>query len=204
MRRQRKVTDTAAGTYTARLVSLESVWWKRLLNVNAPYQWNLRRLGLGRTLDVGCGIGRNLATLPPGSVGVDHNASSVAIARERGLSAVTTSEFLSDASAHERPFDALLFAHILEHVDEATARTLVAGYLPHLSAQGRLVLITPQEAGYRSDSSHVHFMDFTALRDLVASLGLEVVREYSFPFPRGVGHLFKYNEFVLIARRAPA
>ena len=35
---------------------------------------------LGRTLDVGCGIGRNLAALPPGSLGVDHNPTSIEVA----------------------------------------------------------------------------------------------------------------------------
>jgi len=45
--------------------------------VQAPYRRNLRRLvGDRAVLDVGCGIGRNLANLGPGSVGVDHNAHS--------------------------------------------------------------------------------------------------------------------------------
>ena len=60
----------------------QQVWWKKALNVQAPYRWNLRRQRLGRTLDVGCGIGRNLETLDPGSVGVDHNEHSVAVGAE--------------------------------------------------------------------------------------------------------------------------
>ena len=48
--------------------------WKRILDVQAPYRWNLRRLlGTRRTLDVGCGIGRNLVNLPVGSVGVSRH-----------------------------------------------------------------------------------------------------------------------------------
>ncbi len=30
---------------------------------------------------------------------------------------------------------------------------------------------------------------------------LRVVRSYSFPFPRPVGKVFKYNEFVTVARK---
>src|SRR6476619_8213897 len=87
--------DTKGDDYTRRLEDRSGVWWKRLLNVQAPYQWNLRRQDLGRTLDIGCGIGRNLPSLPPGSLGVDHNATSVATARARGLHAMTTDEFFA-------------------------------------------------------------------------------------------------------------
>ena len=41
---------------------------RRMLPTQAPYRWNLRRLRLGRVLDVGCGVGRNLRNCAPGSV----------------------------------------------------------------------------------------------------------------------------------------
>ncbi len=65
---------------------------------------------------------------------------------------------------------------------------------------GRLVLITPQEAGFRSDATHVRFVDFDGLIDIVATTGSEVERAYSFPFPRVAGRVFTYNEFVMVAR----
>jgi SAM-dependent methyltransferase len=46
-----------------------------------PYRTHLRVLKLGATLDIGCGVGRNLATSPAGSVGVDHNDFSIDAAR---------------------------------------------------------------------------------------------------------------------------
>ena len=49
------LTDAYADRLKARLV-----WWKRALDVQAPYRWNLRRLKPGFMLDVGCGLGRNL------------------------------------------------------------------------------------------------------------------------------------------------
>src|SRR4051794_38309073 len=85
--------DTSSIAYSRRLETLEGAWWKRLLDVQRPYRWNLRRHDLGRTLDIGAGLGRNLVALPPGSLGVDHNVESVRIARERGLDMVTTEDF---------------------------------------------------------------------------------------------------------------
>src|SRR5919107_2840192 len=111
--------DTEARDYADRLVALELVWWKRLLNVQAPYQWNLRRRNLGRTLEIGCGVGRNLATLPAGSVGGDHNATSVQVARARGFRALTVDDFFGSADPDLASFDALLVAHVIEHLSPA-------------------------------------------------------------------------------------
>src|SRR5680860_1569339 len=85
--------DTSREEYARRLQAKQEVWWKKAFNVQAPYQWNLRRQHLGRTLDVGCGIGRNLENLAPGSLGIDHNEASVEVARKRGVMALTVEEW---------------------------------------------------------------------------------------------------------------
>ena len=195
--------DTAGGDYAERLRRREGARWKRALDVQRPYRWNLRRLDLGRVLDVGCGVGRNLHGLPPGSVGVDHNEAAVSIARDAGLEAYTTDEF--KASEHDRPgaFDAILLAHVLEHVSAEVADQILDQYLPCLRDGGRVVLITPQEVGYRSDPTHVRFVGFDELRRHAAGHHLAVDRTYSFPFPRVVGKAFKYNEFVAVASKPP-
>lgn len=173
--------------------------WKRWLDVQAPYRWNLRRLALGRTLDLGCGVGRNLAHLPE-SVGIDPNTEAVALARARGLTACTPAEFA--ASEHARPaaFDALLVAHVLEHLEPRAAHALVAEHLRWIRPSGRVVLITPQERGFARDATHVAFVGFEELEALCAGLELDVERRYSFPLPRLAGRFFAYNEFVLVAR----
>lgn len=193
---------TEEAAYAQRLDRLESVWWKRVLDVQRPYRWHLRALNLGRVLDVGCGLGRNLVNLggAAAGVGVDHNAEAVAIARRRGLEAYLPDEFR--ASTHARPgaFATLLIAHVLEHLAPADAAALVRDYLPFLRSDGRVVLITPQEAGFRADPTHVAFLDCDALAQIATSIGLRVEKRYSFPFPRPMGRVFKYNEFVLLAR----
>ncbi|GAA5001032.1 class I SAM-dependent methyltransferase [Kitasatospora paranensis] len=190
---------TADASYTERLVTLEQSGIKRLLPTQAPYRWNLRRLELGRVLDVGCGVGRNLQNCGPDSVGVDHNETSVDTARARGLTAYTAAEFEADPEL-SRPgaFDSMLVAHVLEHLPLETCKELMAGYLPSIRSGGKVVLITPQAAGYRSDPTHVRFVDFAALRSLAEEAGLRVERTYSFPLPEAAGKVFKYNEYVLV------
>jgi 2-polyprenyl-3-methyl-5-hydroxy-6-metoxy-1,4-benzoquinol methylase len=194
--------DTSHSHYAERLARLEGARWKQVLDVQRPYRWNLQRLGLGRTLDVGCGLGRNLAGLEDG-VGVDHNPDSVAIARDRGLRAWTTDEWPTCADAVASSFDTMLVAHVLEHLDEATADAVLTSYLPYLKPDATLVLICPQEKGYATDHTHVRFVDDQALRATARRLGFSPVRQYSFPFPRATGKVFPYNEFVLTAQRLP-
>jgi SAM-dependent methyltransferase len=197
---QRRTEEAA---YARRLDALQRAWWKRLLDVQRPYRWHVRRMGLGFVLDLGCGIGRNLVHLggAAAGVGVDHNAEAVAIARQRGLVAFTPEEFVASAEASAGRFDSLLFAHVAEHMTPPEARHLLERYLPYVRAGGRAVLITPQEAGYRSDPTHVAFYDFVMLRGLARAIGLTPRAAYSFPLPRLAGGLFKYNEFVLIAEQ---
>lgn len=193
---------TADRRYSARLVTKEAIWWKRLLDVQAPYRWNLRRLQPGFTLDIGCGIGRNLLHLAGNGVGIDHNPHSVEIARARGLRAFTPDEFHAspfDAPAH---FDSLLLSHVVEHMSEDQAIALLEAYLHTLKSHGKVILITPQELGYRSDSTHVQFMDFAALNRIAGAVRIKPIREFSFPFPRSLGRFFKYNEFVHVSLSA--
>ena len=191
--------STNTPDYAERLRKKQTLWWKRLLHVQAPYHWNLRRQGLGRTLDVGCGIGRNLGVLPPGSVGVDHNAESVRLARSMGYDAYTVKEFLDGDLARAGGFDGLLLAHVIEHMEREQALKLLGEYLPFVRPGGRVFLVCPQERGYASDPTHVWFAQGADLAGVAEELGLELERSFSFPFPRSAGKLFIYNEFCVLA-----
>lgn len=191
---------TAGVDYTDRLERLSGARWKQMLDVQAPYRRNIRRLRLGRALDVGCGVGRNLAYLGAGAVGVDHNPTSVAAARTRGLTAYTVEEFF--ASEHARPdaFDSILAAHLLEHMSEAQGREVIGSYLPYVRSGGTVVFITPQRRGFASDATHVRFVGFPEAARFCRELGMTVTRQYSHPLPEVVGTVFTHNEYVTVAR----
>ena len=196
-RRQADVGSTTGSNYTQYLTSPGSRW-KRLLNVQAPYRWNVRRLAIGSVLDVGCGIGRNLTHLDGHGVGVDHNPHSVAEARARGLEAYTVDEFGSTPWSRTHSFDSLLCAHVLEHMTIDDARRLLLDYLPLVKPRGRLIIIVPQQAGFRSDATHVEYLDAKGLAVLTKPLPVDLERAFSFPFPAWAGRVFRYNETVAV------
>ena len=187
--------------YSERLLREESVWWKSILDVQLPYRWNLRRLNLGFTLDLGCGLGRNLINLKENGIGIDHNPNSVEVARSRGLLAFTPEEFRKSEFDRSGRFDSILFSHVAEHMLEQDAIAVLASHIYLLKTQGRVILITPQERGFKRDPTHVQFMDFDRLKNISRAAGLVFLREYSFPFPRFFGLVFTYNEFVSISKK---
>ena len=190
--------DTASPEYTQRLSRLEGAAWKRVINAQAPYRWNVRRMNLGFTLDVGCGIGRNLSHLDGNGIGVDHNPDSITTVRDKSLTGFTVDEFFASEFAVADTFDSILVAHVVEHMPESDALSVVGSYLPFVKPSGKVVFITPQERGYASDTTHMRFVGFEELSNLAADLGFRVQRQYSFPLPRSAGKLFTYDEFICI------
>jgi SAM-dependent methyltransferase len=196
-----KNENTTSSSYAKYLSSSQNVWWKRFLNVQAPYRYNLRKINSGFTLDIGCGIGRNLHHINGNGVGVDHNKESVEIAKRNGLCVFTPEEFeKSEFNLPER-FDSILLCHVAEHMHINEVIELLAKYMQLLKRGGKVILITPQEVGFRSDKTHVEFMDFEKLKSIVNKNNCMLIKHYSFPFIRFVGKLFKYNEFVVIAKK---
>ncbi|MBT8203116.1 MAG: methyltransferase type 11, partial [Acidimicrobiia bacterium] len=124
--------------------------------------------------------------------------TAVDTARRAGFEAFTPEAFAASSYARPARFDSLLLAHVVEHMAHQEAADLIGAYLPFVRPGGHVILIAPQEAGFRSDDTHVEYMDEAALSELLDSNGVTVTRHYSFPFPRMVGRWFRYNEFVTV------
>jgi hypothetical protein len=134
-------------------------------------------------------------------IGVDVNPTSVEVCRRRGLDAYTVEEFLASGHARPESFDALLMAHVLEHLPAVDAHEIVGFYLPFVRPGGRVVFIAPQERGFTHDATHVRFVGFAEAAELAETHGLTVDRQFSFPFPRPAGRFFTHNEFVTVAHK---
>lgn len=192
-------SPTQGSGYSKRLLKLQGTWWRRFFNVQAPYGWNLRRLNLGFILDIGCGLGRHLLNLNGNGVGIDHNADSVQYTRALGLTVFTPEEFQNSGFNKPKFFDSLLLSHVVEHMTQEQAIKLLSLYTPLLKTGGKLVLITPQEFGYKKDPTHREFMDFGKLRAIAEALHFALLKEYSFPLPHLLGRFFYFNEFVSVS-----
>jgi SAM-dependent methyltransferase len=193
--------DTKSEDYANRLKTLSGTKWKQILDVQRPYRWNLKRLSLGRTLDVGCGIGRNLGNLSSDSVGVDHNAHSVEIAKQAGFNAVTVQEFMKNKKKYGKGgFDSMLLAHVLEHLTTQDGISIIKEYLPYVS--DKVVVICPQEKGFKTDETHINYLNHKDIEQILEKSGLTVTKSYSFPLHRLLGNkTFTYNETIVVGAK---
>jgi SAM-dependent methyltransferase len=187
--------------YTDGLLYRQSAWWKKFFNVQYPYKYNIQSLKPGFVLDIGCGIGRNLLHLNGNGIGVDHNPTSIEVSKSRGLKAYTVDDFLESTYNKPETFDSILLAHVAEHMTGDDFITLLKQYIPLLKNEGKIIVITPQEKGFKSDDTHVQFMDFVTVKNLLKQIDFNITKQYSFPFPRVIGYFFKFNEFVSVAKR---
>lgn len=191
--------DTSEPWYTARLNRLGNKKWKILLGTQRPFKAPITNLRLGKTLEIGCGIGRVLQWLP-NSIGVDHNPTSVAAAQARGLTVFTNKEFHLSEFAIPKSFDSIMMSHLLEHLTKDERNTIMQEFKEYLIPGGRLVIICPQEAGFCSDSTHIEYLDFKSIKEYGLRHDFVVELAKSNPFPRFFGKVFKYNEFFVVLK----
>lgn len=192
---------TNESAYTKQFLTNKNKWFRAILPLRVPIQYNIRRLCKGKVLDVGCGPGRHVTSLSGRAVGVDHNNDFVEIVRNNGFEAYTPEEL--EAFQPESTFDTLLFSHVIEHSNYNDARLLVLRYVKYLKSNGKIIIIVPQIAGYRSDKTHMTYFDENLLRKLAKSLNIKIRRIFSYPFPGMAGHILGcivYNELILIGK----
>lgn len=188
------------GAYAERLYGISNRAWKRALSPVNPYRLHIRCLAVGRSLDIGCGFGRNLGYLGNASnVGVEPNQSLRFLASQLGHNVISP-EDVKSLLADEK-FDNLIFSHVLEHLTPDEHALILNEYLPYLKVGGSVIVRIPQRAGFDSDDDHRHFWTLDSMAKYLISHDLQIDKAGSFPFPEIVGNYFKYNEWFLTATK---
>ena len=158
----------------------------------------------GRALDVGCGrgqLGEAVKGLGWRVWGIEENREACSAAAKR-LDGVVCAD-LNDEDAVERglaggrPFDALIFSDVLEHVYDP--RTVLERYLPRLAPGGRLFVSVPNAVVWTNrfqwfmgrvryedtgvmDWTHIRFFTFDTAEELVRAAGCTVEHVSSTPY----------------------
>jgi SAM-dependent methyltransferase len=149
-----------------------------------PYRQIWRRPP-GRILDVGCGVGDLAAVFSRHgwrASGIEPSAQAAAHARAAGVDAVTGT--LADAPWEDGSFDAIIFNHSLEHIDDPAQAVADAARL--LRPGGLLAIAVPNfgswhrrlfgSAWFQLDlPRHLQHFDRDSLAKLIRAAGLRPV-----------------------------
>jgi len=163
----------------------------------------------GPTIDLGCGAGQILEHLPAGSVGIEVNRFLIEALQRRGLrvfpAAPSESGFnLKDIPPHV--FKSLVLSHVLEHFSNADE--ILRNLLGECARLGisTVVVVVPEESGFRSDPTHKTFVDVEYLRTrgLDDCEGFRLAHHSYFPGNvRFIGRFFVYHELMIVYRATP-
>jgi len=159
--------------YLMQRSALGSLYRRHLL-----YPRLARRL-VGRSLDVGCGVG-DFLRYRPGTVGVDVNPRTVEYCRSLGLDAhlMAPDRLPFDAAA----FDSALLDNVLEHIEDRGP--LLAELRRVLRPGGRLLVGVPGLRGWDSDPDHKIAYDEASLTAAVEAGGFRVTEIFHTPLWR--------------------
>lgn len=198
------MSESFDGSYTEYQINRSAL--RRL--VRKAYLHSARRRLRGPTLDFGCGVGELLATLPPGSQGLEYNRATVEHCRRNGLDVDWYDGFSDDwqlsAIDGDRRFESMVVSHVLEHLDQpmVVLRRLLSS-AARFGIQ-RVLVVVPGRAGFRIDATHRTFVDRAMLSrpDVVEGTGFRVRSSRYFPGNvRAVGDWFPHHELQVLLLR---
>ena len=133
----------------------------------AGYREVRTRLGPGRLLDLGCGVGDGTASLRgPGRevVGIDYDVVAAAFAnRSRGLTTLCADG--ARLSVRSGSFDAVCSSHLIEHFVDPEPH--VAELARVLADDGVVFVITPNAPADFENPFHVHLFEPRSLKALL-------------------------------------
>ena len=188
-----------------------------------------KQIASGKVLDVGCGLGFFLYackdTYTP--YGFDVSSSNKEyIEQQLGIELFTDEGALRDFTENKGRFDAVTFWHSLEHFIEPAAT--LEYFCSLLHDDGIVVIDVPVHDSIDCSMNerkwegwqipyHQHHFSSTSLRQLINSMGLEIVDEHSYrsghvydrlktkwylrPFARSIAKLFRGGSMVVVCKK---
>jgi len=163
--------------------ALEADHWWFVARTALVRSWAIRHFclgeNMGRTLDIGCGTGRTLCSLPRGrlAVGTDLSPAALSICREKDIRCLVRADAaclgLADGSV-----DTIAALDILEHVRDDLA---VLKEAHRVCQAGGVLMVTVPAFGFlwsERDEALYHLRRFSAreLRNKLRAAGFEPVR----------------------------
>jgi hypothetical protein len=117
---------------------------------------------IGKTIDLGCGVGELLQKLPPGSIGLEVNKVAVDFCTAKGMSVSLYDPEEDDyqfKGLRQNEFQTFTMNHVLEHIFNSWQ--VIDKIFSSCSRLGieRIVFTVPGIKGFASDSTHQTFID---------------------------------------------
>ncbi len=137
----------------------------------------LCKILIGKTLDIGCGIG-DFLRCHQNCEGVDVNESLVRYCQSINLSAHHMSKDL--LPYENKAFQNIILDNVLEHLEEP--HPLLSEIFRVLNEKGFLVIGVPGVKGYTKDSDHKIFYDEFLLRSTLEKHHFKMINIFSMPF----------------------
>ncbi|MEY4630491.1 MAG: hypothetical protein RIQ81_611 [Pseudomonadota bacterium] len=154
---------------------------------------------IGRTLDIGCGVGELLAYRSR-TVGIDINPHNIEICKQRGLEAQVIEN--GRYPADDATFDSAIANHVIEHLPDPGP--LLSEAYRVLKTGGILMLGVPGVKGFNSDPDHKVYYDLEKLTNCVVAHGFSVSDHFYMPLPVLVltGYLRQFSLYLICKKTA--
>jgi SAM-dependent methyltransferase len=154
-------------------------WYTRLVR---------RYCGSGPYLDFGCGTGHLLRRLSALGPAAGFEVSSWSATKARATAGCQVYEHLDDIPTEG--FSVVVAVHVLEHLDDVTAATALAGWRRVLRPGGHALVVMPDPAGRGralsgpdwvgyDDPTHINLKPHAQWNEFLVAHGFDVLRQGS-------------------------
>ena len=158
----------------------------------------------GPALDVGCGAGQLLASLPKGSLGLEINPYLIKELASSGLNVMPYNLEEDDFAVSciaSGTYKTIIVAHVLEHFSDAANAVRKLIHAANRLGVERIIIVVPGRKGYASDETHKTFVDRTFFKgsDLEYVEGFRIKGYTDFPLPlKAADKYFVYQELKIV------